>query len=73
MSDTGGNDRCQGTLGLKPWWMSEWQFDLCQCDLPAGHDGPHLCEHVRPDLEAAGKTLPPPLAHPGRNTTDATA
>lgn len=44
MSDS---DRCEGTLGSKPWWMSWGQYDPCRCDLPEGHDGPHDCWHLR--------------------------
>lgn len=37
--------RCSGTLGSRPSWMSPDQYDPCRCTLVVGHDGPHTCEH----------------------------
>lgn len=38
--------RCTYTWPL-PGWMGPDQDDPCRCDLPAGHDGEHSCEHTR--------------------------
>jgi len=47
------DQRCTGTLGSRPSWMNPDQYDAaggpCRCDLTAGHDGPHECEHTRAD------------------------
>jgi len=45
--------RCSGTLGSRPSWMSEGQYDPCRCKLPGGHSGEHACEHTDPGLGLA--------------------
>lgn len=39
--------RCEGTLGEKPSWMSWGQYGPCRCLLTEGHGGEHECEHTR--------------------------
>jgi hypothetical protein len=45
-------ERCSGTLGDKPSWMSNSQYAAeggpCRCELPAHHVGSHQCAHTRP-------------------------
>lgn len=38
--------RCKHEFPL-PSWVGPDQADPCRCDLPTGHDGPHLCDHLR--------------------------
>jgi hypothetical protein len=38
--------RCSHLFPL-PGWMSRDQDDPCRCDLDAGHEGAHSCEHLR--------------------------
>ena len=55
------DERCGGTLGRRPYWMSPDQYDPCRCDLPAGHDpspddpSGHSCEHVRAPSHPTGE------------------
>ena len=48
-------ERCKGTLGDKPSWMSRDQYEAsggpCRCVLSIGHDGPHGCEHTLTEWE----------------------
>lgn len=56
--------RCSGTLGSKPWWMSWGQYDPCACRLPEGHDGDHWCEHLdTPDPRENGHAIAPEDPH----------
>lgn len=39
---------CPGTVGSKPWWMGEYQWDgPCPCILPPGHEPPCVCDHTK--------------------------
>lgn len=38
-------DKCPGTLGDKPFWMSWDQYDPCSCVLEKDHEGDHVCKH----------------------------
>ena len=46
---------CRGTVGSKPWWMNQDQYEAdggpCACILPAGHKPPCACDHTISEWE----------------------
>jgi hypothetical protein len=52
-SDEEQTERCAGTLGSRPWWMSPDQYDPCRCTLLASHEGDHQCAHTAARVEDA--------------------
>jgi len=46
---------CGKRLSTRPYWMSEWQYDPCDCLLPKRHEGECAC---RCDMNEAGVTPP---------------